>query len=76
MSEHKTRLVDALRTQYEAEAQKAKTNFLVYIDAPCGIGEHNDIVESANELVKNYESAKSKLEALQELSPWYDWQSH
>ena len=76
MSDHKVRLVAALRTQYEGELQTAKTNFLVYVENPCGVGDHNKITETTTELVKDYESALSKLEALEELSPWYDWESH
>lgn len=67
---HKERMVSALRAQYEAEMEVAKTNFLVYIEHPCAVGEHIDIVESASNLVKNYESAKSKLEALEELKDY------
>lgn len=64
---HKERMVVALTAQYAAEMEVAKTNFLVYMEQPCAVGEHSDIVESSSNLVKNYESAKSKLEALEEL---------
>ena len=41
-----TQLIKAVRMHARGDLERAKTNILVYMHNPAGIGEHSDVVEA------------------------------
>ena len=62
-------LLYAARSHFEAKVQQAKTNLLIYIDNPVGIGEHPDIVAEVVGLVEQLAAAEEGLQALDDHFP-------
>ena len=64
----KSRLVEALEAQYNADMKDAIARFEVYILRSAGIGEHPQITEEMDKLVDKYTTAKDKLESLNSIN--------
>ena len=62
----KLNLYNALKTQYEADIEKAKTNILVYLERGVGVAEHDDTIESIDKLIEQLANAEDKLKTLKE----------
>jgi hypothetical protein len=58
----KHRIVNAVVKHFQAEAARAEAELEVYLNNPCGIGEHPQIVEEVIKLVDAYDAALSKIE--------------
>ena len=67
MPSYKEVIVDALEKKYEAQMAQAEANVKVYIENPVGVGEHPDIVQEVEKLLKEIKDAK---EMLDELKNW------
>ena len=61
-------IMNALLKQAEAKEAKAIANLNNYMTNPAGIGEHPDIVEECNKLVKDIAEAREMSETLRSLS--------
>ena len=62
----KLNLYHALKKQYEANIEKARTNILVYFDRGVGVAEHDDTIESIDKLIEQLANAEDKLKTLKE----------
>lgn len=60
----KEQLLKAARMHAEGELERAKTNVMVYLNQPVGIGEHSDIVEAVQEELDKMAAAEERLEVL------------
>ena len=60
-------IVDALQAKYQASKLEAIANLKNYVENPAGIGEHPNIVEECDKLVKQIASADEGLETLDAL---------
>jgi|TARA_B100001057_G_C22442544_1_gene791795 hypothetical protein len=60
----KEQLLLACRMHAEGELERAKTNFMVYLNNPVGIGEHSDIVEAMQKELSTMGHASERLEML------------
>ena len=58
-------LVKAARMHAEGELERAKTNFMVYLNNPVGIGEHSDIVEAIQKELDIMALAEDRIEMIQ-----------
>jgi hypothetical protein len=67
MASYKDVIVDALEKKYEAQMAQAEANVKVYMENPVGVGEHPDIVNEVEKLLKQIKDAK---EMLDELKNW------
>ena len=67
MASYKYVIVDALEKKYEAQMAQAEANVKVYMENPVGVGEHPDIVDEVEKLLKQIKDAK---EMLDELKNW------
>ena len=67
MASYKDVIVDALEKKYEAQMAQAEANVKVYMENPVGVGEHPDIVDEVEKLLKQIKDAK---EMLDELKNW------
>ena len=67
MASYKDVIVDALEKKYEAQMAQAEANVKVYMENPVGVGEHPDIVDELEKLLKQIKDAK---EMLDELKNW------
>ena len=67
MPSYKEVIVDALEKKYEAQMAQAEANVKVYMENPVGVGEHPDIVQEVEKLLKRIKDAK---EMLDELKNW------
>ena len=67
MPSYKEVIVDALEKKYEAQMAQAEANIKVYIENPVGVGEHPNIVQEVEKLLKEIKDAK---EMLDELKNW------
>tara|TARA_R100000458_G_C8009469_1_gene74194 strand:- start:19 stop:225 length:207 start_codon:yes stop_codon:yes gene_type:complete len=67
MPSYKDVLVDALEKKYEAQMAQAEANIKVYMENPVGVGEHPNIVQEVEKLLKEIKDAK---EMLDELKNW------
>ena len=67
MASYKDVVVDALEKKYEAQMAQAEANVKVYMENPVGVGEHPDIVDEVEKLLKQIKDAK---EMLDELKNW------
>ena len=67
MPSYKDVIVDALEKKYEAQMAQAEANVKVYMENPVGVGEHPNIVQEVEKLLKEIKDAK---EMLDELKNW------
>ena len=67
MPSYREVIVDALEKKYEAQMAQAEANVKVYMENPVGVGEHPDIVDEVEKLLKQIKDAK---EMLDELKNW------
>jgi len=67
MASYKDVIVDALEKKYEAQMAQAEANVKVFIENPVGVGEHPNIVQEVEKLLKQIKDAK---EMLDELKNW------
>ena len=67
MASYKDVIVDALEKKYEAQMAQAEANVKVYMENPVGVGEHPNIVDEVEKLLKQIKDAK---EMLDELKNW------
>ena len=67
MPSYKEVMVDALEKKYEAQMALAEANIKVFIENPVGVGEHPNIVQEVEKLLKEIKDAK---EMLDELKNW------
>ena len=67
MASYKDVIVDALEKKYEAQMAQAEANIKVFMENPVGVGEHPDIVQEVEKLLKQIKDAK---EMLDELKNW------
>ena len=67
MASYKDVIVDALEKKSEAQMAQAEANVKVYMENPVGVGEHPDIVDEVEKLLKQIKDAK---EMLDELKNW------
>ena len=67
MPSYKEVIVDALEKKYEAQMAQAEANVKVYMENPVGVGEHPNIVQEVEKLLKEIKDAK---EMLEELKNW------
>ncbi len=54
----------AVRMHAEGEQERAKTNILVYMHNPVGIGEHSDIVEAIQAELDKMATAQDRLDMI------------
>ena len=67
MPSYKEVIVDALEKKYEAQMALAESNIKVFMENPVGVGEHPNIVQEVEKLLKEIKDAK---EMLDELKNW------
>ena len=67
MPSYREVIVDALEKKYEAQMAQAEANVKVYMENPVGVGEHPNIVQEVEKLLKEIKDAK---EMLDELKNW------
>ena len=67
MPSYKEVMVDALEKKYEAQMTLAEANIKVFMENPVGVGEHPNIVQEVEKLLKEIKDAK---EMLDELKNW------
>ena len=67
MPSYKEVMVDALEKKYEAQMALAESNIKVFMENPVGVGEHPNIVQEVEKLLKEIKDAK---EMLDELKNW------
>ena len=67
MASYREVIVDALEKKYEAKMAQAEANIKVYMENPVGVGEHPNIVQEVEKLLKEIKDAK---EMLEELKNW------
>tara|TARA_R100000654_G_C2584536_1_gene112099 strand:+ start:177 stop:383 length:207 start_codon:yes stop_codon:yes gene_type:complete len=67
MASYREVIVDALEKKYEAKMAQAEANIKVYMENPVGVGEHPNIVQEVEKLLKEIKDAK---EMLDELKNW------
>ena len=67
MPSYKEVMVDALEKKYEAQMAIAESNIKVFMENPVGVGEHSNIVQEVEKLLKEIKDAK---EMLDELKNW------
>ena len=67
MASYKDVIVDALEKKYEAQMAQAEANIKVFMESPVGVGEHPNIVQEVEKLLKEIKDAK---EMLDELKNW------
>ena len=65
----KEKLVQALKTKYDADYQMHKANLEIYLNNPVGIGEHPQHFEEMDKLVESMTAARDKLEVLNDEYP-------
>lgn len=59
--------IEALRAKYKAQRLEALATIQVYMENAAGIGEHPQIIEEMDKLVKSLAEANDCLEALNEI---------
>ena len=57
-------MIRALMMQYQAEVEKAKSNIIVYLNNPVGIGEHPDLAGAIDSQIEIIAHAEDKIEVL------------
>jgi|TARA_Y100000389_G_scaffold192493_1_gene220011 methylaspartate ammonia-lyase len=61
---NKNIIYDALKSQFEAQRQKALATLTIYLTNPVGIGEHPQHIEEMVELTRSLAEADDALETL------------
>ena len=64
MPSYKEVMVDALEKKYEAQMALAESNIKVFMENPVGVGEHPNIVQEVEKLLKEIKDAKEMLDEL------------
>jgi len=59
--------IEALRAKYKAQRLEALATIQIYMENAAGIGEHPQIIEEMDKLVKSLAEANDCLEALNEI---------
>ena len=67
MPSYKEVIVDSLEKKYKAQMALAEANIKVFMENPVGVGEHPNIVQEVEKLLKEIKDAK---EMLDELKNW------
>ena len=67
MPSYRELIIDALEKKYEAQMAQAEANIKVFMENPVGVGEHPNIVQEVEKLLKEIKDAK---EMLDELKNW------
>ena len=67
MPSYREVIIDALEKKYEAQMAQAEANIKVFMENPVGVGEHPNIVQEVEKLLKEIKDAK---EMLDELKNW------
>jgi len=67
MPSYKEVMVDSLEKKYKAQMALAEANIKVFMENPVGVGEHPNIVQEVEKLLKEIKDAK---EMLDELKNW------
>ena len=65
----KYRMIDALKSKYEAAYKEASTTFEIYLNKPVAIGEHPQHFEEMDKLVSAMTDANDKLDTLKKEFP-------
>ena len=60
-------LIKAVRMHAKGELERAKTNVLVYMHNPAGIGEHSDVVEAIQAELDKMAIATDRLDMIEEV---------
>jgi len=67
MPSYREVIIDALEKKYEAQMAQAEANIKVFMENPVGVGEHPNIVQEVEKLLKEIKDSK---EMLDELKNW------
>jgi hypothetical protein len=65
----KYRMIDALKSKYEAAYKEASTTLEIYLTKPVAIGEHPQHFEEMDKLVSAMTDANDKLDTLKKEFP-------
>ena len=57
-------MIRALMRQYQADVERAKSNIMVYLNNPVGIGEHPDLAGAVDSQIEIIAHAEDKIEVL------------
>ena len=68
-----TQLIKAVRMHAKGELERAKTNVLVYMHNPAGIGEHSDVVEAIQAELDKMAIATDRLDMIEEIEYEVDY---
>ena len=60
-------LIKAVRIHAKGDLERAKTNILVYMHNPAGIGEHSDVVEAIQAELDKMAIATDRLDMIEEV---------
>ena len=60
-------LIKAVRMHARGDLERAKTNILVYMHNPAGIGEHSDVVEAIQAELDKMAIATDRLDMIEEI---------
>ena len=60
-------LIKAVRMHARGDLERAKTNILVYMHNPAGIGEHSDVVEAIQAELDKMAIATDRLDMIEEV---------
>ena len=60
-------LIKAVRMHARGDLERAKTNVLVYMHNPAGIGEHSDVVEAIQAELDKMAIATDRLDMIEEV---------
>jgi hypothetical protein len=71
-----TQLIKAVRMHAKGELERAKTNVLVYMHNPAGIGEHSDVVEAIQAELDKMAIATDRLDMIEEIEYEVDYDDY
>ena len=66
-------LIKAVRMHARGDLERAKTNILVYMHNPAGIGEHSDVVEAIQAELDKMAIANDRLDMIEEVEYEVDY---
>jgi len=66
-------LIKAVRMHARGDLERAKTNILVYMHNPAGIGEHSDVVEAIQSELDKMAIATDRLDMIEEIEYEVDY---
>lgn len=66
-------LIKAVRMHARGDLERAKTNILVYMHNPAGIGEHSDVVEAIQAELDKMAIATDRLDMIEEIEYEVDY---